>query len=312
MKFYTRLICWLLVSFLAAGTQAEISKELSSVPIRLLDGRVVKLSDYKGKKPVYLKFWASWCQPCMKEMPHFEEIQKKYGDSVVVIGVNIGINDTVDDVTEVIKKFGLTMPTAFDSNGKLAQDFKFVGTPYHVLFDRNMNLVHRGHEANVSLDNKLSLLSGGKTAESILSDVFQENAPQLVIPNIKKRPTAIFFTATWCDWYLQDARPKASQNCSTSQVEFNKLVEFYPAINWVLVVSGLWTADSDLLAYEKKYQIPLHGLIDQSNKAFVKFKVNTFPTLVIVENDMEIYRASYLVDDEKLKGILGRISKAPQ
>ncbi|CIV70941.1 thioredoxin [Streptococcus pneumoniae] len=51
----------------------------SKIPARTLqsmDGKEVKLSDFKGKK-VYLKFWASWCGPCKKSMPELMELAAK-------------------------------------------------------------------------------------------------------------------------------------------------------------------------------------------------------------------------------------------
>src|ERR1017187_3775000 len=52
-----------------------------------LDGRRVKLSDFRGKA-VLLNFWATWCPPCKIEMPWFVELQKQYGkDGLVVLGV---------------------------------------------------------------------------------------------------------------------------------------------------------------------------------------------------------------------------------
>ncbi|HEK9992299.1 TPA: redoxin domain-containing protein [Streptococcus equi subsp. zooepidemicus] len=43
------------------------------------DGKEVSLSDYAGKK-VYLNFWASWCKPCLQEMPHMERVYQKFKD----------------------------------------------------------------------------------------------------------------------------------------------------------------------------------------------------------------------------------------
>ena len=52
-----------------------------------LDGRRVKLSDFRGKA-VLLNFWATWCPPCKIEMPWFVDLQNQYGkDGLVVLGV---------------------------------------------------------------------------------------------------------------------------------------------------------------------------------------------------------------------------------
>lgn len=289
-----------IIFFVPLLSMAEISKELSSLPIPLMGGDVVNLDKYKGVKPVYLKFWATWCQPCMREMPHFQEMQKRYGDSVEIISINLGINDTEEDVNKVISKFGLTMPTVIDESGELAQAFKFVGSPYHLLLDRNMNLVHRGHKASESLDNKLALLSNKKAINPISPTVLNEMESELVIPNLNTGSSGIFFTATWCDWYLKDTKPKASENCSRSQEEFNKLVKIYPSVNWVLVVSRLWTAESDLVKYSEKYKIPVSGFIDVSNKMFMNYAINTFPTLVFLNNGVEKYRTTELKSDGEI------------
>lgn len=271
---------------------AGISDDLRMMPIPLTDGKTVKLDNYRGVKPVYLKFWATWCQPCMKEMPHFQEAQEQYGNSIEIISINLGINDTMQDVREVISKFGLTMQTSFDESGNLAQAFRFVGSPYHLLLDKNLNLVHRGHKADEALDNKLALLSNEKPISELSSEVLNDTEEELVIPNLDKGITAILFTATWCDWYLKDTRPMASANCSRSQEAFNALVKSNPSINFELIVSRLWTSDADLIAYTKKYNIPVTGKIDVSNKMFIKQGVNTFPTLIVYKNGKEIYRTT--------------------
>lgn len=57
-----------------------------------MDGNLVKLSDYRGKK-VFLNFWASWCPPCKVEMPHLKEFSMAQ-DDVVVLGVNVTTSET--------------------------------------------------------------------------------------------------------------------------------------------------------------------------------------------------------------------------
>src|SRR5690554_2900313 len=108
-------------------------------------------------------------------MPHFEAVQKSYGDEIVVIGINLGINDDADAVQKTIEEFGLTMPMAIDKSGDLAQKFRLIGTPYHLLFDKDMNLVHQGHEADESLDNKLALVAQTKVSEIIDSEILVEH-----------------------------------------------------------------------------------------------------------------------------------------
>lgn len=62
-----------------------------------LDGKTVRLSDFKGKV-VILDFWATWCPPCRAEIPGFIELQKKYqaqGLAIVGVSVDQASSDTV-------------------------------------------------------------------------------------------------------------------------------------------------------------------------------------------------------------------------
>ena len=73
--------------------------------LKALDGRTIRLSDYRGKA-VVLNFWATYCGPCKVEMPWFEEFQKQYASQgLVVIGVSQ--DDSQDDVQKFIQEMGV-------------------------------------------------------------------------------------------------------------------------------------------------------------------------------------------------------------
>jgi thiol-disulfide isomerase/thioredoxin len=71
----------------------EATKKLSELKLLTLDGKEVKLSDYKGKV-VLVNFWASWCPPCKEEMPIFEKAYQKYIDkNFVILAVNMDTSE---------------------------------------------------------------------------------------------------------------------------------------------------------------------------------------------------------------------------
>jgi cytochrome c biogenesis protein CcmG/thiol:disulfide interchange protein DsbE len=82
------------LSILACLGLALLGPQLRAEPapdwkLQDLDGKTVKLSDYKGKV-VILDFWATWCPPCRAEIPHFIELQKQYGaQGLVIIGMSL-------------------------------------------------------------------------------------------------------------------------------------------------------------------------------------------------------------------------------
>ena len=72
-----------------------------------LDGKKVKLSDYKGKA-VLLNFWATWCAPCKIEIPWFVELQKQYGpQGLAILGVAMDENPKADKIGSFAKDEGI-------------------------------------------------------------------------------------------------------------------------------------------------------------------------------------------------------------
>ncbi|MCK9505917.1 MAG: redoxin domain-containing protein [Porticoccaceae bacterium] len=287
----------------------NLPDELLNTPIHLISGGKTSLAEYRGKKPVYLKFWATWCQPCRKQMPHFENVQKSYGDEIVVIGINLGINDDADAVQKTIEEFGLTMPMAIDKSGDLAQKFRLIGTPYHLLFDKDMNLVHQGHEADESLDNKLALVAQTKVSEIIDSEILVEHEADIQLDTDDGKFHALFFTATWCDWYLKDSRPKASESCIAAQNRINSLYKEYPEFTWLGVVSRLWTGDQDLLEYAAKYKIEHPAKIDKSNRLFHQYRVNDLPVLILIKDGEVVARITDFHDSDRISTLLRHLAQ---
>jgi len=102
--------------------------------VKDIDGRKLTLSDYKGKV-VLLNFWATWCAPCRTEIPHFVEMQNRFGlNGFQVIGISM--DDDAKPVREFAQQFGLNYPVAVGDD-KLAESYGGVlGLPISFIIDR--------------------------------------------------------------------------------------------------------------------------------------------------------------------------------
>lgn len=136
MKHYLAILslCW------CAHVNAQsltIGESAPNLIANTLQGEQFNLSQFKNQRPVYLKFWATWCQYCLAEMPYLNAIQVKYAEHIEVLTVNVGMNDSIANIQAYFARNNLALPTIFDSQGKITQDFGVLGTPYHVLIDSN-------------------------------------------------------------------------------------------------------------------------------------------------------------------------------
>ena len=147
----------ILTGAMQAGAAAlTIGDKAPDFEVTTLTGETFKLSDYEGEKPVYLKFWATWCSYCKAEMPHLQSIQNKYGDDVEVLTVNVGINDSVANIEQFFNSGGFNLPTVFDQQGDLVSAYGIVGTPHHVLIDKKGEIAYRTFLATDTLDEMIA------------------------------------------------------------------------------------------------------------------------------------------------------------
>jgi cytochrome c biogenesis protein CcmG, thiol:disulfide interchange protein DsbE len=119
------------------------------------------LADYRGNV-VVLNFWASWCPPCVDELPLLERTQRRIeGRRATVLGVNY--KDIPEDALEFVRRFRLSYPNLRDRDGEYAEDFAAVGFPETFVIDRRGRIaaVRRGPVDARWLARTLPPLLGG-------------------------------------------------------------------------------------------------------------------------------------------------------
>ena len=114
----------------------EISSSKYNFALTTIDGKNIRLSDFKGKV-VAVNFWAPWCGPCRLETPGFVKVYKKYRESgLVIIGVAAQTNEK--DVKKFIADYGV--PYFIGISDQAAEQYNVIGLPTTYLFDRDGRL----------------------------------------------------------------------------------------------------------------------------------------------------------------------------
>jgi peroxiredoxin len=278
-----------------------VGKPAPALTLKSIDGKPIDLSDIYGKRPVYLKVWATYCIPCRIQMPGLKKIFASHGDQMTIIAVDAGIGDDIGKVKAFVQDFDLHMPVAVD-DGRLGAWIGMRATPVHLVIGRDGRVIFAGHQDGPMLDAAIkqalaSEASPAGVATTRLADLATLKTGDVIPPielqssdgnNItlphgpSARLRAIYFSATWCESYMKSTQPGEAENCRAGREEIDKLAS-NQRIEWFGVMSHMWTTPKALANYESKMKPSLPLAVDSSGAAFRTFGVKRFPAVALID-----------------------------
>jgi len=119
----------------AEAPAPEVGKLAPDFELNTLDGQTIVLSDFQGT-PVLLNFWATWCGPCVHEMPFLQQIyEERPGEEPVMLAINIG--ESPSQAAEFMQSYGFSFPVLLDGDTALAQRYniQYIPTTFFINSD---------------------------------------------------------------------------------------------------------------------------------------------------------------------------------
>lgn len=141
------------------GNQSTANKAAPEWRLKDLDGKPVKLSDFKGKV-VILNFWATWCPPCRQEIPDFIALQKQYADKgLVIVGVSLDEGGPAL-VKPFVKKMGINYPIVMGDQKTAAAYGGIQVVPTTFVIDKNGKIAaqHDGGADRATFESEIKPL----------------------------------------------------------------------------------------------------------------------------------------------------------
>jgi thiol-disulfide isomerase/thioredoxin len=270
------------------GTRAP---ELS---FKTIDNQIVQLG--QRNRPIYLKFWATWCVTCRAQMDAFKADHSRYGKDMDVVAVNTGVNDDRDTVEAYKRDVGLTMPVAID-DGRLAKAFHLKVTPQHVIIGRDGVIRYVGHLEDERLHRELEDAIAGKPLQHprrtlaptnddfagriggarVLTSV--QGHPVEIDKPSQGKPRLLYFLSPWCETYLDESRPTVARECRETREALARASAAGKA-QVIGIASGLSTNGDGVRRFIKRTGFNVPIVLDQDGALFRRFGIRSFPVVV--------------------------------
>lgn len=116
---------------------------LPNITFQNINGQILNLSDQKGKV-IFMNFWATWCPPCIAEMPSVNELYEKLQHNKNIVFIIVDADHDFSKSVPFMNKHQFTLPL-FEANSEIPGNLLGGSIPTTIIFDKNGQLVFR-HE----------------------------------------------------------------------------------------------------------------------------------------------------------------------
>jgi peroxiredoxin len=115
--------------------------------LRDLNGSAIRLSKFRGERPVLIYFWATWCPYCVSLKSDVVKLREKTGPGEMeILGINVGGSDSLERLKRYQEGHPVSWPILYDGDGKVSRAYKVQGIPLFVLVNKEGNVVYRETE----------------------------------------------------------------------------------------------------------------------------------------------------------------------
>jgi thiol-disulfide isomerase/thioredoxin len=159
-----------------------LGKAAPPIKLALIKEGELDLAKHAGKDVVMLDFWATWCGPCVMEMPILAKVAQEYADKGVVLYA-VNQQEEAKEIEEFFKDKDFTATVALDTEGSAGEAYGAEGIPHLVIIDKNgvVQSVHTGYSPDIEekLHKELDqILAGVNVYEELLKPFDDEPAEE--------------------------------------------------------------------------------------------------------------------------------------
>ncbi len=121
----------------APATAVSVGDMAPDFEVTTQDGNAFRLSDFRGRKPVYVVFWNTWCPYCIKKTPRYKKLQERFGDKIEIVAINTTWSDSPDEMRSFEEHHQIQYLTAFDTGEFVTDKYRVLKVPTEFIVDIN-------------------------------------------------------------------------------------------------------------------------------------------------------------------------------